>query len=723
MKVKKGSFLAFIISMLIITGCGKTDALQTEKGLVETKLVKTELGIGKQIDYSEHFLKGSGDTIFYIDQEDTQGEWGFNYILYEENIENPGIVKEKFTLTDRYVLNYCVRNIGEEQQICILSALQDNYLLESYTQEGRIENSISLPKNKLESYLFLDMIQIDQGKYLLIQDKNLLEISEDETLKNIEYQFSPKRILQTKSGDIYLVYCDENDIEYMARLKEDYSVQEVISLEGNFLGNIDDFIYTVKQDGIYALDITDNNVEQVMKFSYYNISAQRVKGIWGDFENPTFLLYYEAGNKLYIGSVVEKTAEELALQKELDEKIRENPDKYTQTGRRIITIFCPYGEGSGSLINSITLEEFNELSDSFYAVIVEGDEEELQKKLLQEEGYDILIELQSSRLQKYERNNYLEDLNNFLPQVSSFEELSPDVVRAYETNGKLFSIPSVMQVSSMLVPESKSQGMTSWNTEEFINWVASYKELSINKLDVLNYCLVGNLDSYVDFENSKVFFREDNFARMLENINNLSHPSGEWTGLYNSIENEGDLFILGSISSVANIRLNEEKIGESLVIMGFPNDKGERKALPAFGLTFSILSNSSCKEGAADFIWNYISRYDEPELSQSGVKNTLNSGMAYSIKRLWEKSKKNVTGEYEIYDGEEEYLYKFIVTNKDIDRFYDAISITKKETEIEIELREIVEEEALLYFKGERNLEETCKIIQNRAEIIISEKQ
>ena len=60
---------------------------------------------------------------------------------------------------------------------------------------------------------------------------------------------------------------------------------------------------------------------------------------------------------------------------------------------------------------------------------------------------------------------------------------------------------------------------------------------------------------------------------------------------------------------------------------------------------------------------------------------------------------------------------------KDVEKFREYIeSIERWEVSLDRSLWEIINEEIMAYFKGEKTLDETVDIIQNRAQIWVSEQ-
>lgn len=62
-------------------------------------------------------------------------------------------------------------------------------------------------------------------------------------------------------------------------------------------------------------------------------------------------------------------------------------------------------------------------------------------------------------------------------------------------------------------------------------------------------------------------------------------------------------------------------------------------------------------------------------------------------------------------------------SQEQVDMYTDLVNSTKKVQDYDESLMEIVQEEAKTYFAGEKSLDETVKIIQNRIETYVNENK
>ena len=134
---------------------------------------------------------------------------------------------------------------------------------------------------------------------------------------------------------------------------------------------------------------------------------------------------------------------------------------------------------------------------------------------------------------------------------------------------------------------------------------------------VLTYCLKGNLDSYVDFEQREADFTSDTFKNMLLRIKSLelsAEPNNYGPGAEYDVS--GVHLYDTPISSVKQITETEYVFGEELVLKGFPNDSGEPEVLLNSFYNLCILKKSDCPEGAYAFIEHCLT-YDAGLIDES----------------------------------------------------------------------------------------------------------
>jgi len=140
-----------------------------------------------------------------------------------------------------------------------------------------------------------------------------------------------------------------------------------------------------------------------------------------------------------------------------------------------------------------------------------------------------------------------------------------------------------------------------------------------------------------------------------------------------------------------------------LVYRGYPTATGEPKYLIRMNC-ISILSKSKCKEGAYAFIEYLLTRN-----SGSGGFTTYKVG--------YEESREDFLEMYVTDELDKEELEKRVSA---LEEMMDSAVADTMENQT---IRTMIIEEAKAYFAGDRTLEDTCRIIQNRVQLYLDENE
>lgn len=238
-------------------------------------------------------------------------------------------------------------------------------------------------------------------------------------------------------------------------------------------------------------------------------------------------------------------------------------------------------------------------------------------------------------------------------------------------------------------------------------------EGGLTKETILEYCLKGNLDAYVDWEQGETHFEGEDFKELLSTISGLVTDDNTYYDNWYQVSSQD-----GAILEWANVGYfyknnvyAELQYGDEVVFAGYPSADGIPKHFLHMEC-LSILSRSNCKEGAYAF-WEYFMTHKEY------------SNDSYYIKKEDYESAMKSALENEIVIGygtdTEEYVPA--LTEKQLDRQKEILEYAVSDNLSAQTVRGIVLEEAQAYFEGDKGLDETCKIIQSRIQLYMDENQ
>ena len=340
-------------------------------------------------------------------------------------------------------------------------------------------------------------------------------------------------------------------------------------------------------------------------------------------------------------------------------------------------------------------------------------------------------------IESYAEKGLLANYYDFIdsdPEMSR-EDFLENVFKAYEINGGLyqdiasFSIDVIMGKSSVV---GEMQGRTS---NDFIDLAEKYPnkkffDIPINKSFIFDEFMRYGWQSFVDKETGKCNFNSEKFIRILEfcdtfpkeydysylNDQNYRKNASE------DLRNEKTLFTVWGrfVSDFYSLRrLEYNTLGEPPAIVGYPDAEGNGALIDLTDTisSYVIFENSPVKEGAWEFIrYYYTDEYQKNYIFHNGGFPVRKSALEF----MAEEAKK---GYYLSYA--DEYSDEFgINTDEDNQRILDLINgATCRVDNSENFVYNIIQEEAEMYFSGQRPVKETAEIIQNRVQNYLDENR
>lgn len=419
-----------------------------------------------------------------------------------------------------------------------------------------------------------------------------------------------------------------------------------------------------------------------------------------------------------------------------------------------ISAFNDADNGYKIVTNNYSSDFYDETIDS--VVLTEEDALTIDFNLVQDimntDDIDIIDTSVFGNVSKYEilkNMGAFVDLYPFMendPEVNT-STLNKHILSLNETDGKLCSLP-ISYLANTLIGETRYVGDNeNWTVDDFISaWEnmpeGSTVNGSLNSENIYYDILRSNLETFIDYENIKVNFDCSEFRKILEFCNRFeSNNNQKGTYVYDAPKmiNHMDL------SNISSAKLFGEYGNEILqftnppyTMVGYPSSNGQGAFFQSGG-SYSISAKSSPEKqkGAWEFIRQF---YTEDYQTESAVGEKTVSymdgkeyvyyepkvyGFCINNKAFDNIAQRTIAGEFD----NETHLIQGVeypnhtVTQEEVDKMKKYLdSIDRWETTLDHELWEIIEEEVMAYFAGEKSLDDTVDMIQNRASIWISEQ-
>ena len=379
----------------------------------------------------------------------------------------------------------------------------------------------------------------------------------------------------------------------------------------------------------------------------------------------------------------------------------------------------------------------------------QGADFSLVQEIINGDSVDIVGSFSFSNEAKYEllrKKGAFVDLYQFMENDDEVnrETLNSHVLSLKENDGHLYTLPTFYQINTLAGEEKYVGSERNWDIDSFMShWNAMPDNTMINGARCAEYTyyvvLRSELESFVDYENAQVHFDSPDFRRLLEFCGTFESNHGEKLALdYDSPQFVWETYIAG-IMQAGNFRNWDSD--EKITLVGYPSEDGSGAFMSDIGRCYSINAKSSPEkqQGAWEFIRTFateeyqVNNVIEEYTSEEDGFNAAGKDVWYSAEfglcvndRAFDRVAQDII-DYKYYDGKgvdkgEEYTY-YIPVAEDVEKLKEYIeTVDRWETRLDDALYNIVNDEIMAYFAGEKGLDETIELIQNRAALWVSEQ-
>ncbi|MBQ9111724.1 MAG: extracellular solute-binding protein [Oscillospiraceae bacterium] len=400
----------------------------------------------------------------------------------------------------------------------------------------------------------------------------------------------------------------------------------------------------------------------------------------------------------------------------------------------------------------IEMKQYRELTGADGLPITYTDEEaqyadmEILQDIINTDEIDIICS------QSFFNNVYYEILKNKGAYADLYQFMAEDtevntdtlnrhVLSLNEVDGKLCSLPTFYGITTMIGETQYVGTKENWTVDEFISrWEQMPGNATISNSrqseNVYYVMLRNNLEAFVDHEHAQVHFDSPDFKRLLEFCGSFESNHGQkGTYDYDAPQFVQEFYIDGFMGADGAAQGDFYDDGRRYTMVGFPSADGDGAFLSDRAYSYAISAKSSPDEqkGAWEFIRSFVTY--EYQMSHviplvddghpDGPRYSSEIGLCINNRAFEETAKGIMDGTY--YGGTYEDKGKeyeiTLPTQEDYERLTAYIqSIQRWETRSHGPLWNIINEEIMYYFSGERTLDETVELIQSRASIWISEQ-
>lgn len=421
-----------------------------------------------------------------------------------------------------------------------------------------------------------------------------------------------------------------------------------------------------------------------------------------------------------VSSSVEEMSKVESSKSTVTAKKVEQEERYDERGRRIITL---YSDAYSLEAVKWLYEAFNESSQEYKIEPVDNQGNLLLSVANTKQCPDLVLEDDWREIGYWQEKGYLADLAPYLEESQTLnrENLREKVLEQFTIEDGLYALPRYVGLETILAPKSRLGGITQWTAEEFLDWLennpqADFTMGPVNGRAILEYCLFGELEKYVDLEQGSAEFTIEGFGELLTRIKSLKIQEMGYVA-FPEIESEEICLITHYLNTGRNISHLEGVLEDTLVPIGYPSDGGAVKCNLVPVENFAIMENSRCKEGAFAFM-EFCLTYDETdkEIMESAEWY---DGMLWTVES---RGGSNLNLPYDTYvnyfssEGgtETSVRQEYTMTQENEDMFQELYEGAQPDSHEKQHIRRIILEVADDHFRFNKPLKKTCDEIQNQ---------
>ena len=571
MNIRKLVLLLLAAAMLsfVLPSCSKNSENNNDKTSAENGIVWR--GERTYIDgitgTADNFLYNDGKVFFktteYPDSAEDPGSSRIVITIYSVNTDGSGLTSVPVIDGEsEYFNNFALDSQGN---IVFLSTVLDmeaetpEYFLKTISPEGSEISSFNVTAavDSLEDeYFYVRSIAIDQSENIYICSYSCTAaFSPDGKLifgKKTDDYYGINRLVISAAGDVYgCVYMDGYVLKKVDPLTGELGEGVKLTNSGfsynsvPYSGAGETEIYVDDGTALTGLDPESGEITEILNWVDSDLVRSEIGGVFPAENGEGFVcpgLSYP-GNSPVITVITPRDASELPARTEI-----------TMAGSEYAISFpLEYQAVKFNMENENYRIKIRKYTDDDYLTKLNAD-------IISGNIPDILITDAQMNLQSYISKGLFCDMYEFIDGDSELDrsDLLPNVLSAFETDGKLYNFTSNFMISTVIGKASifKDSGIDFDKLAEIQESFPEGTEIfsGMDKNDVLQYGLRMSADNFIDYKTGECYFDSDKFMTLLEFANSfpsaaeLALDDSFWSRLDTMYFDESTLLMMPIIS-------------------------------------------------------------------------------------------------------------------------------------------------------------------------------
>lgn len=654
--------------------------------------------------------------------------------MYCVNLDGSGL--EEITMPDKDENSYTSRMYaGSEGDLLYLYSSYEsktdkqNYTLIKADKEGKILAKEDISKLlKLTGSEYFSSLYMDADDNIIMIFENSLYVFDKELKKlgEIKSDGYIGGVAVSADGKIYCGTDSEEGTTVKVLDTEKMVWGETYKIDINYFSSSDslmsgeEYTFYYRDDkGIYGYDIESQKSTKLMDYIASDLTS----------DNSYNIIPF--GKEQFMGINYEGESSKFVLYTKVDPSTIEN--------KKTISLGLLWGDDTIKR----AVVDFNKNNQEYRIEIKDysGEEDAVTKMNADITAGNVpdIMGINSMPVEQYIEKGMLEDLTPYIEKDGEIKETDfiPSVLEAMKTDGKIYYVSPSFYVQTMVAAKDLVGEKSGWTYQEMFELLDSQKGdvrpfYLEEKTEMLSFFLLYCNSDFIDWHTGECKFDSEEFKKILELCNK---GKNENEVDYENAESEPSLIksgkVLFEVSSVSldEIQLYKKMYNRDITFVGLPNSQKEGSYF-SFNNGLAIYSKSEMKEGAWEFLRTFMSKdYQGKGASFAYEVPTRQDAFDMMIKAR--TATKGYTDEYgneiSVYDsswGWDDLEVKIGPSPKeDVEMYKALIDSTHRVLNGNDALNEIIREEAKAYFAGDKDVNETAEIIQNRVKTYVNENR
>ena len=414
-------------------------------------------------------------------------------------------------------------------------------------------------------------------------------------------------------------------------------------------------------------------------------------------------------------------------------------DKNPNAGKKIVTIAgvgITYDSNVLSAVynfNTKNTEYRVELHDYMADQIVNSEADytkiinTMNMEILSGDGPDIIYGSNQS-FSNYEAKGLLVDLYTLMEKDTSFKkaDYNPSIFKLCESDGHLYQLGTSFMIQGFAGAKSVIGDRKGWTVDEFNEVVNSLPTgmaplANQTQSSLLTSSLSASMDAFVDNTKGEVTFDTPEFYQLLDYAKTYGtdddNTDGEYVDEQTMMQN-GELAMTSAyISDPSSYAQYATMVGGPVSITGFPSSD-KRGPMCYMSTMLAISADSGSKQAAWDFVKSFLSEDSQKKVVDNYQIPVLTSAFEAQITKAMNPDQNS--GGNIVYDKMGQMVP---MTEETAQAYRDLVNSLDTLASYDQEIVGIVMEEVPVYFNGQKSDKDVAKIIQDRVQTLVNERQ